>query len=45
MCLSDVYTAVCVDGSFHKYSYTLEGGCTREAYDVYLDMEGENAPF
>ncbi|KAK6171371.1 hypothetical protein SNE40_019576 [Patella caerulea] len=30
--------AVCVDGTFHKYVFTTDGNCNREAYDVYLDM-------
>uniref|UniRef100_UPI00358EA6EF WD repeat domain phosphoinositide-interacting protein 4-like n=1 Tax=Myxine glutinosa TaxID=7769 RepID=UPI00358EA6EF len=30
--------AVCVDGTFHKYAFTLEGNCNREAFDVYLDI-------
>uniref|UniRef100_A0A8C4QVX6 WD repeat domain 45 n=1 Tax=Eptatretus burgeri TaxID=7764 RepID=A0A8C4QVX6_EPTBU len=30
--------AVCVDGTFHKYAFTLEGSCNREAFDVYLDI-------
>ncbi|XP_046566533.1 WD repeat domain phosphoinositide-interacting protein 4-like [Haliotis rubra] len=30
--------AVCVDGTFHKYVFTSDGNCNREAYDVYLDM-------
>ncbi|XP_070536658.1 WD repeat domain phosphoinositide-interacting protein 4-like isoform X3 [Ptychodera flava] len=31
-------TAICVDGTFHKYVFTPEGNCNRESYDVYLDM-------
>lgn len=31
-------TAVCVDGTFHKYVFTTDGNCNREAYDVYLDI-------
>ncbi|OWF36241.1 WD repeat domain phosphoinositide-interacting protein 4-like [Mizuhopecten yessoensis] len=30
--------AVCVDGTFHKYVFTTDGNCNREAYDVYLDI-------
>ncbi|XP_069842667.1 WD repeat domain phosphoinositide-interacting protein 4 isoform X2 [Dendropsophus ebraccatus] len=30
--------AVCVDGTFHKYVFTPEGNCNREAFDVYLDI-------
>jgi len=33
--------AVCVDGTFHKYTFTPEGACNREAYDVYLDLDDE----
>ncbi|KAK3601907.1 hypothetical protein CHS0354_041844 [Potamilus streckersoni] len=29
--------AICVDGTFHKYVFTREGNCHREAYDVFLD--------
>ncbi|KAL4239273.1 WD repeat domain phosphoinositide-interacting protein 4 [Mactra antiquata] len=30
--------AICVDGTFHKYVFTKDGNCNREAYDVYLDI-------
>lgn len=30
--------AVCVDGTFHKYVFTPEGSCHRQAYDVFLDL-------
>lgn len=30
--------AICVDGTFHKYVFTKDGNCNREAYDVYLDV-------
>nr|CAB3267705.1 WD repeat domain phosphoinositide-interacting protein 4-like [Phallusia mammillata] len=30
--------AACVDGSFHKYIFTAEGNCSREAYDVFLEL-------
>lgn len=33
--------AICVDGTFHKYRFTPEGNCHREAYDVYLDVDDE----
>ncbi|XP_013409518.1 WD repeat domain phosphoinositide-interacting protein 4-like [Lingula anatina] len=36
--------AVCVDGSFHKYVFTPDGNCNREAYDVYLDL-GDDLEF
>lgn len=36
--------AVCLDGTFHKYVFTPEGTCSREAYDVYLDV-GDEADF
>ena len=32
------FTAVCVDGTFHKYVFTKDGNCNREAYDVWLDV-------
>ncbi|CAH2011070.1 unnamed protein product [Acanthoscelides obtectus] len=30
--------AICLDGTFHKYVFTSDGICNREAYDVYLDV-------
>lgn len=30
--------AICVDGTFHKYVFSKDGNCNREAYDVYLDI-------
>ncbi|XP_063962528.1 WD repeat domain phosphoinositide-interacting protein 4-like isoform X1 [Lytechinus pictus] len=30
--------AVCIDGTFHKYVFTPEGGCNRQAYDEYLEL-------
>ncbi|XP_052266608.1 WD repeat domain phosphoinositide-interacting protein 4-like isoform X2 [Dreissena polymorpha] len=30
--------AVCVDGTFHKYVFTKDGNCNREAYDVWLEI-------
>ncbi|XP_014671280.1 PREDICTED: WD repeat domain phosphoinositide-interacting protein 4-like [Priapulus caudatus] len=36
--------AICVDGTFHKYVFTQDGSCNREAYDVYLDI-GDNEDF
>jgi WD40 repeat protein len=38
---SAVY-AICVDGTFHKYVFTQEGACTRDAFDVYIDLEEED---
>lgn len=32
------FSAICVDGTFHKYVFTKDGNCNREAYDVYLDI-------
>ena len=31
-------SAICVDGTYHKYSFTPEGGCHREGYDNFLEM-------
>lgn len=31
-------SAVCVDGTFHKYVFNLTGNCNREAFDVFLDV-------
>lgn len=36
--------AVCLDGTFHKYVFTSEGACSREAYDIYLEV-GDEADF
>ncbi|XP_069738391.1 WD repeat domain phosphoinositide-interacting protein 4 [Phaenicophaeus curvirostris] len=30
--------AVCGDGSFHKYVFSPDGNCNREAFDVFLDI-------
>ncbi|XP_058807126.1 WD repeat domain phosphoinositide-interacting protein 4-like [Phymastichus coffea] len=30
--------AVCMDGTFHKYVFTSDGNCNREAFDVFLDI-------
>jgi WD40 repeat protein len=30
--------AICVDGTFHKYNFTPDGGCLRDSFDVYLDV-------
>ena len=37
-------SAVCVDGTYHKYVFSPDGNCNREAYDVYLDV-GDDADF
>ncbi|XP_068026614.1 WD repeat domain phosphoinositide-interacting protein 4 [Melanerpes formicivorus] len=34
--------AVCVDGSFHKWVFSPEGNCNREAFDVFLDICDED---
>lgn len=31
-------TAICLDGTFHKYVFNDDGNCNREAFDVYLDV-------
>lgn len=31
-------SAVCMDGTFHKYIFTAEGNCNRQAFDVFLDV-------
>ena len=36
--LHTLFAAICVDGTFHKYVFTPDGVCNREAYDVYLDI-------
>ncbi|XP_056643009.1 WD repeat domain phosphoinositide-interacting protein 4-like [Diorhabda carinulata] len=30
--------AICLDGTFHKYKFTDEGNCSREAFDIFLDV-------
>lgn len=34
--------AICVDGTFHKYTFNSDGNRTREAYDVFLDLPDED---
>nr|XP_039262466.1 WD repeat domain phosphoinositide-interacting protein 4-like [Styela clava] len=41
---SNSVVAVCLDGTFHKYVFTPEGTCNREAYDIYLEV-GDEADF
>lgn len=31
-------SAICIDGTFHKFVFTPDGSCNREAFDVYLDL-------
>ena len=33
--------AVCMDGTFHKYSFTVEGNCFMESFDVFLDISDD----
>jgi WD40 repeat protein len=30
--------AICMDGTCHRYNLVLEGPCTRNAFDVFLDI-------
>lgn len=30
--------AICLDGTFHKYVFNVDGNCNREAYDVFIDI-------
>jgi WD40 repeat protein len=30
--------ALCADGSCHKYTFTTDGNCSRDAYNMFLDM-------
>eukprot|EP00112_Aurelia_sp_Birch-Aquarium-sp1_P004619 Seg1524.1 transcript_id=Seg1524.1/GoldUCD/mRNA.D3Y31 product="WD repeat domain phosphoinositide-interacting protein 4" protein_id=Seg1524.1/GoldUCD/D3Y31 len=30
--------AVCIDGSFHKYVFTKDGNCNREAFDMFTEL-------
>ena len=30
--------AVCIDGTYHKYVFTADGSCSRDEYDVYLEI-------
>ena len=39
---SNSVIAVCVDGTYHKYSFNADGICTREAYNTYLELEDES---
>ena len=36
--LSFSNSAICMDGTFHKYVFTPAGNCNRESFDVYLDV-------
>lgn len=27
-----------MDGTFHKYNFSLDGNCVRESYDVFIDL-------
>lgn len=31
-------TAICLDGTFHKYVFNADGNCNRESFDVYLEV-------
>jgi WD repeat-containing protein 45 len=33
-----VFPAICLDGTFHKYVFTTDGNCNREAFDIFLDI-------
>ena len=33
--------AICYDGTFHKYVFTKDGNCNREAYDLFIDVGNE----
>nr|XP_026689712.1 WD repeat domain phosphoinositide-interacting protein 4 [Ciona intestinalis] len=33
--------AICIDGTYHKYVFTADGTCSRQAYDVYLEIGDE----
>ncbi|XP_044727357.1 WD repeat domain phosphoinositide-interacting protein 4-like [Chrysoperla carnea] len=35
---SSSVVAVCLDGTFHKYIFNIEGNCNRQAFDVFLDL-------
>lgn len=37
-----LFAAVCMDGTFHKYVFTADGNCNREAFDVFLDACDDN---
>lgn len=38
---SNSVVALCMDGTFHKYLFTADGTCNREAYDIYLEVGDE----
>jgi len=29
---------ICIDGTFHKYVFNVDGGCNRESFDVFLEL-------
>jgi len=33
-----IISAICLDGTFHKYVFNEDGNCNRESFDVYLDI-------
>ena len=30
-----------MDGTFHQYTFTLDGQCYRDSYDIFMDMKDE----
>lgn len=35
---NDYFLAICLDGTFHKYVFSADGSCNREAFDVFLEV-------
>jgi len=35
---SNSVVAICIDGSFHKYVFTKDGNCNREAFDMFTEL-------
>ncbi|KAK7506215.1 hypothetical protein BaRGS_00002327, partial [Batillaria attramentaria] len=35
---SQTVIAVCMDGTFHKYVFTVDGNCNRDQFDIFFDI-------
>ena len=36
------FTAICLDGRLYKNSFTLEGNCFRDSFDMFLDISSND---
>lgn len=37
--------AICLDGTYHKYVFNVDGNCNREAFDVFLNVCDDDDDF